>query len=119
MKDHVASLCSGLCLLHCLLAPFVIALGGLGIISSILSSEWVHILLVIPVVILVLLSIPSGYLQHRHYLPGLLAISGLLSVFGGLWFEEQEVIFTAAGSLLLIAGHQSNRYFSLARPVVA
>lgn len=109
MKDSLGMVCSGLCLGHCVLTPVLLMLGGLGFFS-LLASEWVHWLLLIPIVLLAGLSLPQGYRRHRQRWPLGLGASGLLLLLLALVADHKwEPVLSVGGGLLLISGHWGNR----------
>jgi len=111
MKDKLAICLSGLCICHCVLTPLLLTLGSLGVLGFIFGSEWVHYLLVVPIAILAVLSLPSSFRQHRLKLPLLLGAAGLLLVVSALFNEgSAETWLTVAGSLLLCSAHYYNLY---------
>jgi len=108
-KDAWGVFCSGLCLIHCLATPLLIAGGSLGVLGILISSEWVHQLMLIPVVLFSLLSFPAAYKKHRHYMPGLLAIIGLAGLFMAVSYgHDYETLLTVIAASILIVGHGWN-----------
>lgn len=113
MKDETAALCSGLCLIHCIATPILLSMGSLGLITSVFTSEWVHLVLIVPIAALAVASLPSGRKQHGRWLPTVWGFSGLaLLVTALLAPHEAEAALSISGGLLLIAGHLSNRFHS-------
>jgi len=114
MKDDMAVVCSGACMVHCLLTPMVIGFGTAGLLGEWLSSEWVHQLMLVPVVLLALLSLPSSYKKHKNQWPlwlGALGISTMVSALLGP--ETMETWITLSGGLLLVTAHLWNRNLSI------
>ena len=60
MKDIVAAALSGLCVLHCLATPILLAVGSSGLLLGIFSSEWFHYLMLFPIGVLLAWSLPGG-----------------------------------------------------------
>lgn len=114
MKDEIAVACSGACMIHCLLTPIVIGFGAAGLLGEWLASEWIHKLMLVPVVLLALLSLPSSYKKHKKYWPLLLGSLGVLTmVCAILGPESMETWISISGGMLLIAAHLWNRNLSL------
>lgn len=108
MLDVSAVLLSGLCLIHCLTLPLLVA--SLPILGVWADQEWVH-------AVLVAIAAPlSGYAlwRVRSRLPlalCALAVLGLGCLLAGAleWFgRDSETPLTLAGSLLLAAAHLWN-----------
>lgn len=111
MKDLVAAWCSGLCIVHCLLTPALL-LAGIAGAAPWLEQDWLHLSLLVPVVLLLIWSLPASRKCHGRNSPLLLAIPGLFLLVVG-WFmpEELEVWCSVAGALLLMLGHLLNRQY--------
>lgn len=125
MKDLLAASMSGLCILHCLLTPVLLLTGASGALVVLLSSEWLHYLLFVPVLLLVLLSLPAGRRLHRRRSPLWLALSGVsLLLLSFVLPSALESATTVSGGLLLISAHLYNRrlcrrYLSASQPSAA
>ena len=107
-SDLAGITCSLLCLAHCLFLPFLIAIG----LSSLtfLSSETVHFFLLVPVFLLAMVSFPAGFQVHRSYIPGGLAIMGMICLGTALAAHGAiESALTATGAFILISAHFANR----------
>lgn len=116
MKDTIAAACSGACLLHCVATTFVVGLATAGVIGQWLASEWVHIILLIPVAVLAVMSLPSAYKLHQRRLPLLLGGVGIVLLIAALLGPHaMETIITALGAVMLIAAHLLNRHLCLKR----
>lgn len=110
MKDLLAASVSGLCILHCFLTPLLLVFGAAGTLSAVLSSEWVHYLLLLPVLLLAALSLPAGRRLHRNNKPAVLAVGGILLLFLALSAPESlESSLTVSAGFLLIGAHLYNR----------
>lgn len=110
MKDNIAIACSGLCLVHCLATPIIISLALFGAASSSFESPWVHLLLLIPVIILALLSLPFSYTQHGSYLPMILVSLGISALVSTFFLPEHyEFWITVPAALFIMSGHFWNR----------
>ncbi len=115
-KDSWGIFCSGLCLIHCLATPLLIASGSLGVLAMLISSEWVHKLLLLPVFLFIVLSFPSAYKQHRHHMPGLLAVSSLLGLIIAITYgHEFEIVLTVIAASILMFAHWWNRRLCLSQ----
>lgn len=111
MKDEAAAICSGLCLIHCIATPVLLSLGGLGLVGSLFTSEWVHVALFAPIAALAATSLPSGWKRHKRWVPGAAGFTGLALLLAALFApHEAEAILSISGGLLLMAGHLSNRF---------
>jgi uncharacterized membrane protein YGL010W len=97
---------SGLCLVHCLVMPLLVAAAPVMLLAAIpagwLEAEWFHAALVVPVV---LVSGPvlwrSGGLRTGVLVAALIALTAALFVAS----ERLETGLTAAGALSLLAAH--------------
>lgn len=101
---------SGLCLVHCLALPVIIA--ALPVASGLsAASEALHIWILAFAVPTSLIALGFGAKQSGQW--GLVAggVVGLSLLFFGLWFEDISslaVMFTIAGSALLVLSHLLN-----------
>ncbi|WP_297810043.1 MerC domain-containing protein [uncultured Methylophaga sp.] len=111
MKDNLAVACSGLCLLHCLLLPILLAMGLTGALTSMMASELFHILILVPVVGLALFSLPRSFFQHGSALPMIYAGLGIGGLICSLMVSEAyELWVTIPSALLVIWAHLWNRW---------
>ncbi|MEM6648148.1 MAG: MerC domain-containing protein [Bacteroidota bacterium] len=103
---------SGLCALHCLLTPVLLAMlplwTGLGEIH-----EWVHIVLVIPIIPITIIAMRNAAGPHRSKrVPWYLGVGLVLIIvaipLGHELGGPSETLITLAGSGLLISGHWMN-----------
>lgn len=109
MKDKMAVIFSGLCIVHCFLPPLIISLGLMGVAGKLLSSEWVHLTLLLPVVGLALLSLPSSYRSHRSHWPMVLAALGITALCSALVLPEtMELWVTLPAAVIMILAHSWN-----------
>lgn len=118
MKDMIAAAVSGLCVLHCLLTPLLLLLGGVGVLETVLgtvlgtalSSDWVHYVLLVPVIILLAWSLPAARCQHQDPMPLRIAGTGLALLLVSLLVPAAlEPWLAASGGLLLMGAHLLNR----------
>ncbi|MFT5297855.1 MAG: hypothetical protein ACI9YH_003894 [Colwellia sp.] len=59
MKDKISIFFASLCLCHCLFTPALVLLMGINVFLGQLEAEWVHKLLLLPVLIIALSSIKA------------------------------------------------------------
>jgi hypothetical protein len=108
-RDAVGMLISFLCLVHCLVAPLLVAVVpalGLGF----LAVDGVHVAFAIAVLLAAVAALIPGYRQH-HKLSvlalggaGVLAVTLATTLPGGV----PETAVTVLGSCMLIAAHVTN-----------
>lgn len=111
MKDFLGVCLSGLCILHCLLTPLLLALGGVGVIGVWFESAWVHYLLLAPICLVLVWSLPLAWIKHRNSSPLLLGAAGFSVLLLSLFVPETaEPVVAIAGSLVLITAHLFNRH---------
>jgi hypothetical protein len=118
MADLCAVSSSGLCMIHCLATPVLLIL--LPVLSaSALSGEAFHAAILWFILPTSLIALTLGCWRHKDRYVAVFCVIGLAVIlvaarFGDALFGEiGEKILTAAGSLVLIAGHFRN--FSLCR----
>ncbi|MES1924477.1 MerC domain-containing protein [Salinisphaera sp. T31B1] len=116
--DKTAVALSGLCLVHCLLLPFAIALFPvLGF--SLVSHETFHQLILILVVPTTAVALGLGWARHRSRTVALLGVIGIAALIAAAFIvheyggERLERAITVAGGLVLAAAHIRN--FRLSR----
>jgi urea transporter len=91
-----------------------VASGSLGVLGIMMSSEWVHQLLLLFVILFMMLSFPSAYKMHRQYTPSLFGLSGLVGLIIAMTLgHDFETVFTVIGSTLLMIAHLWNQRLSL------
>lgn len=109
--DVTAVTLSGLCLLHCLALPFVVA--GLPFLSTI-SGDHFHAEMLWIVLPISLVALGLGYHKHRSFLVWWIGAPGmLLLVIGGTVAHEMYGLaadrsFTLLGALVLAVAHFMN-----------
>lgn len=113
--DTVAVGLSGLCLVHCLALPLLIALFPLvGASFSLIDHTTFHQLILVAVIPTSALALGSGYRRHRHKPAALLGIAGVAAlVFAAFALHafhahHLETWVTVAGGLTLALAHVSN-----------
>ncbi|MEX1201485.1 MAG: MerC domain-containing protein [Methylophaga sp.] len=111
MKDKLAIVVSGTCLIHCILTPLVIGFGAMGMMGQWLGSEWIHKVLLIPVVGLALLSLPRSYRCHRKHWPLVMAMLAIATLLSTLVLPESlELLLSVPAALTLIMAHSWNHF---------
>lgn len=110
MKDIIAAALSGLCVVHCLATPMLLALGSSGLLLGIFSSEWFHYLMLLPISVLLAWSLPGGWCVHQRKAPFALGLAGFLVLIAAMFApHDAETALSVSGGLLLIAAHLYNR----------
>ncbi len=112
--DAVGASCSGLCICHCLLTQLLLGSSFLGGGMLFIESEWIHRLLLVPVVLLALMAVLSLYRIRSGGALMILVILGLGVMVSAITLEYRfgesfEQIATVLGGILLIAFHLINR----------
>lgn len=114
LADKSAVILSFLCMLHCILTPFLAIIIPYVALVSVLEQETTHIWLLLCVTPISLFAIIRGYQKHGHFPTLLLTIAGLLllvvaaTIGHDIFGHTGEVIVTLIGSCLLILGHIKN-----------
>ncbi len=104
-----ALLLSGLCLMHCLGLPLLLA--ALPALATVLAvPEAVHFYLVITALPLSLTVLAYGSRQHKSFMPLAVGILGLLFMTAALTekFHSDEIILTVVGAAGLALAHIKN-----------
>lgn len=110
MKDLIAAALSGLCIVHCLATPLLLALGSSGLLLGVFGSEWFHYLMIMPIAALLVWSLPGGWCVHRSKTPFMLGLSGFLLLLAALMApHEAETVLSVCGGILLVSAHLYNR----------
>lgn len=111
LVEGTAISASFLCLLHCLALPLLL-LALPAIAEAFVRSELFHIAVAALVVPAAVLAFTLGYRRHRALAPAMLGAAGVACVVIALAPALEDSLsadlLTAAGSLLLIAGHLIN-----------
>jgi len=105
--DFLGGALSFICLIHCLLLPWMAAL----LPVTRMVDESAHTWLFLTLAPIAVFAGWTGFREHRQQLPGTLMAAGVLLVGSAAFApinETLEVSLTVAGSLLLIAGHIHN-----------
>lgn len=110
MRDIVASALSGLCIVHCLATPLLLALGSSGVMLAAFDSDWFHYLMLLPISVLLAWSLPGGWCVHQRKAPFILGLSGFLLLVAAMFAPHAaETALSVSGSLLLVSAHLYNR----------
>ncbi|MFA0812693.1 MerC domain-containing protein [Microbulbifer epialgicus] len=110
VRDTLGILASGLCLVHCLLTPLLPVFGGLGIMGAQRDDQFLHLLLLVPVVTLALAGFPTSCRRHQRHAVMIVGFTGALLLVGALYLEGVwELVASILGAGLLIIAHWVNR----------
>lgn len=110
--DYAGITASGLCLVHCVLMPFLLA--AFPMLGAGHEDESLHSMLVLGVTIPVVVSLLPGFIKHREPVALLLGAAGLFAfivavyVVGPLFGQAAETVLAITSSLLLIVAHRRN-----------
>jgi hypothetical protein len=116
VADRLGICLSGLCLIHCILTPFVLlALPSLAVASF--ENEGHHLLHEVLLVILPVLALAAfipGFRRHRDLrvfywsVPGIALLAIAVTIFhDNMWIQSG---ITISGSIFLIRAHVLNRH---------
>jgi|GEM_PF-569359 len=109
MKDQLGIVCSSLCIVHCVATPVILALGVSGLLASILTTEFVHYILLVPVALLILSTLPTAYKRYRILSLIFTGLLGMMFLIAALFLgEEKEALLTIIGGSLLVVFHLWN-----------
>ena len=79
---------------------------GTNILLGHLEAEWVHKLLLLPVLVIALSSIPGRWLVKRNQWLLILTSSGFFTIISAQFSHgAHEVLLTVLGSICLIGAH--------------
>jgi len=109
MKDQLGVVCSGLCVIHCLASPVILALGLSGALASLFTQELFHQVIIVPVVILILLTLPHAYRRKKSIALVVVGLTGASLLVSALIFDEKyEALLSLVGGGLVITFHVMN-----------
>ena len=113
--DTAGAFASGLCVIHCILTPFVISLSP-SLLPWLPGDARFHRTLAVLIVLIGITSFVPGYRVHRRRVLLVPIAVGVALVLSVAWQGEQlqgatELTLSITGSLLLIAAHLANRSF--------
>lgn len=109
MGDGLAVSLSVLCLAHCLLLP--VLAGAAPLLGELVHAPWVHALLLLLAAPLSIWVLAKGYRHHKHAVPLIVGIAGLLLLSSGLVHTTHlawERTASVAGALVLLLAHSHN-----------
>jgi len=112
--DAIGMSASTLCVIHCVLLPFVLAFAP-TLAHFVPGNEVVHRILAYLLAAVGLIAFWNGYKVHRRRVVLLLLAIGILAITVGAYADSLlpnhtwEVLITVAGSLFLIVAHSLNR----------
>ncbi|HUG26773.1 MAG TPA: MerC domain-containing protein [Gemmatimonadales bacterium] len=109
--DRLGISASVLCILHCTALPIVaVALPAVG--TDWALATWFGWAAVATVALVAVLTLPRGFARHRHALPGLLAVLGLLALMAGEFVAGPglgwRAVLTLTGGLAVVAAQLHN-----------
>ena len=100
-------------MIHCFLPHVLVSLGASLVLHHIEETkhhDWLHIVLLTPIILLLSFSLPKAYNEHRDVRPGVLAIVGVfILTFALLLGGVSETPLTILGSVFVITAHLMNR----------
>ena len=107
--DRIAIGLSGLCLVHCLATA--VLLGLLSAAGGVLGSPLIHEVGLTLAMLLGVLALWRGIVEHGFMLPSAVGSLGLGVMAGALTLPHDgtEALFTMVGVGILALGHQLNR----------
>lgn len=113
MRDILGAWLSILCVLHCSLPILLLSFSasfGLGELLESFHNDWLHAILIAPIIAILAVSIPKAYRAHGNPFPAYLAVSGVITLTAGVMAgHDIETFFTILGSGLVISSHLINR----------
>lgn len=113
MRDVLGAWLSVLCMIHCFLPVILISLGvsvGLNHVAESMHHDWLHVVLLLPIVFILAISLPKAYRQHQHPLPSMLALIGVaILVIAVTLGTSIETPLTILGSIFVISSHLINK----------
>ena len=106
--DRLAIGLSGLCIVHCL--GTAIALALLASAGGILGASWIHEIGLALAMVLGVVALARGVVEHGFMLPVAVGSLGLGVMAGALRLPHDgtEALFTLAGVSILALGHRLN-----------
>ncbi len=100
---------AGICAIHCLMIPVLLALFPV-LISALLFEEIFHELLLLLIIPLSFLAIFLGCRRHKDLTVFLIVALGLALILIGAFGAEEskETVLTLTGSVVMVAGYVRN-----------
>lgn len=71
--------------------------GGVGVLGMFMASQWMHQLMIMPVVIFSIFSFPAAYKKHQHFMPGLLAVIAVIGLIIALIYLNDHNVQVISG----------------------
>ena len=111
--DKLGTIASLACVVHCIATPILFSVFAVAA-QVIPSEQHTHRVLAVPVCLLGLLAMRSGFKRHQRLGPAILMIVGLSLIVATAWWGEKipshlaEVAITITGSAFMIAAHRRN-----------
>ena len=113
MRDVVGASLSILCMIHCFLPIVLVSFGttlGMHHVADSMHHDWLHFVLLTPIVLLLTFSLPKAYKHHNNIMPTALALIGVSVLTVALMMGgSSETPLTIIGSVLVIGAHLFNR----------
>jgi hypothetical protein len=106
--DRMAIGLSGLCLVHCLATSIALAL--LASAGGILGSPWIHEVGLSLAMVMGVIALGRGILEHGYTMPSAVGGLGLGVMAGALTMPHNgsEAVYTVVGVAILALGHRLN-----------
>lgn len=111
--DRAGMGASLLCVLHCVLTPFVV--GALPVLAA--TERQTHSLLAIAIVLMGMLAFIPGYYKHRRKSIPAKGVIGAALITAAVLLPETagaetiETLLVLAGGVMLVAAHWRNAYW--------
>jgi hypothetical protein len=107
--DRLGIALSGLCLVHCLASAVLVAV--LASAGGVLLDHRIHAVGLVLAILLGLVSLGRGIVEHGFMMPGAVGGLGLGVMCGALTLphDSGEVMYTLLGVAILALGHDLNR----------
>ena len=107
--DKLGMIISGICVVHCLLAPIIVL--ALPWIEDIFSHEIIHLFLLLFLFPLAIFTFTHGYKIHKKVSIIIMGITGISLISIPIITHPSsftEKVFTITGSIILIIAHYNN-----------
>jgi hypothetical protein len=106
--DRIAISLSGLCVVHCLATTVLLALVASA--GGMLGAEWIHEVGLSLAMVMGVLSLGRGIMEHGYTMPSAVGGLGLGVMAGALSLPHNgtEALFTVVGVSILALGHRLN-----------
>jgi hypothetical protein len=106
--DRMAIGLSGLCLVHCVATTVILALVASA--GGILGSHWIHEVGLTLAMIMGMVALGKGIIEHGYAMPSAVGGLGLGVMAGALTMPHDgtEAVWTMVGVAILALGHRLN-----------